>query len=201
MLDVIRKQDRELQLHKQLLEKVIPLLRRDCNYYNIDKIKTESKFNEETEEWILPKVITSSTNLTTVQSKTSLTAGLSPRVLKKSSAIEDVRPGSPSGKWSNDDQSLSKILTKPDANMEYFKSKRAKELLAECSVIKGSPSIEKHTIHGSGGGMNKSPSHSTNQNGGNTTTGIFDVSVKPRKLDSISHYKSNYQMFFVLVYK
>lgn len=37
-LDTIRKQEKQLALYQQLLEKVQPVLRRDCNYYNLDKV-------------------------------------------------------------------------------------------------------------------------------------------------------------------
>ena len=62
-LETIRKQHRELQLQRQLLDTMVPLLRRDCNYYNLDKVRSESKFDEEASEWILPKVSHSTSSL------------------------------------------------------------------------------------------------------------------------------------------
>lgn len=41
-LDTIRKQEKQLALYQQLLEKVQPVLRRDCNYYNLDKVSSQS---------------------------------------------------------------------------------------------------------------------------------------------------------------
>ena len=205
MLEMIRTQERQLLLHKQLLDKIVPLIRRDCNYYNLDKVKSECKYSEDNEEWILPKVITTSVALSTVTSKTSLTGASSPRVSKKGTA-DDINVGSSQGtggKWQEgEQQQISKMLSnKTDSTNDYFKPKRAQELLAECSMIKGSPVLER-----SYGGVNKSPSHvstsssSTSQNGSSTSTNLLDITVAaadtklkpPRKLDSISHYKSKH---------
>ncbi|KAH9518828.1 Kinesin-like protein kif17 [Bulinus truncatus] len=56
-LDTIRKQDKQIAYLEALIEKIQPCLRRDCNYFNLDRIRMESKYNEETERWILPKMM------------------------------------------------------------------------------------------------------------------------------------------------
>ena len=56
LLDTIRLQDRQLKLHQQLLAQVIPLLRRDCNYMNIEAIKKQAQWDAEKEIWRIPKV-------------------------------------------------------------------------------------------------------------------------------------------------
>ena len=33
-----------------------PTIRRDCNYFNMDKIQQIAEWNEETEDWIMPKL-------------------------------------------------------------------------------------------------------------------------------------------------
>ena len=37
-----------------ILDRIQPTIRRDCNYYNLDKIKDESEHNGEV--WVLPKL-------------------------------------------------------------------------------------------------------------------------------------------------
>ena len=37
-----------------ILDRIQPTIRRDCNYYNLDKIKDESEHNGEF--WVLPKL-------------------------------------------------------------------------------------------------------------------------------------------------
>ncbi|XP_072045040.1 osmotic avoidance abnormal protein 3-like isoform X2 [Amphiura filiformis] len=62
-LDTIRKQEKQLKLFQQILDKVHPCLRRDCNYYNMDKIKAESVWDEEDGLWQLPNLVVSQTKL------------------------------------------------------------------------------------------------------------------------------------------
>ena len=46
-VETIRKQDQIIKLQQQILDKIQPCLRRDCNYYNIDKVRSESTWDEE----------------------------------------------------------------------------------------------------------------------------------------------------------
>ncbi len=56
LLSTIRNSDQEMKFYKKYLEKVLPLLRRDCNFYNFDKIKKQSEWDENTSEWLMPSV-------------------------------------------------------------------------------------------------------------------------------------------------
>ncbi|VDM55621.1 unnamed protein product [Angiostrongylus costaricensis] len=62
-LDTIRKQDQQLKLLTQILEKIQPSIRKDSNYYNIEKVKKDSIWNEDEGRWILPEMSTSRTVL------------------------------------------------------------------------------------------------------------------------------------------
>ena len=55
-LDTIRKQERDLMLMQELIDRISPCIRKDCNYSNMDKIKMECKWDEEQGKWILPKL-------------------------------------------------------------------------------------------------------------------------------------------------
>ena len=193
LLDTIRGQERQLQLHKQILDKIVPLIQRDCNYYNIDKIKVEALYEEDNKEWVLPKVVRISTTLVTPSKGSS---DLSPSHSRMRKSTEDSQ-SSPTKR--SEDVQLTKILSKPDNN-DYFKPKRAQELLAECSAIKGvSPERPRKSLHGntSLGTINKSPIHNTSGGGGGGATGggifgvesqllpLSDSKGKPRKLNSI----------------
>eukprot|EP00041_Stephanoeca_diplocostata_P031442 m.978858 g.978858 ORF g.978858 m.978858 type:complete len:117 (+) comp23961_c0_seq15:48-398(+) len=39
-LDTIREQDKQIKFFEAFLNKIQPTIRRDCNYYNVDKIRT-----------------------------------------------------------------------------------------------------------------------------------------------------------------
>ncbi|XP_033121283.1 kinesin-like protein KIF17 isoform X2 [Anneissia japonica] len=55
-LDTIRKQEKQVKLLQQILDKVHPCLRRDCNYYNMDKVKAGSTWDEESGQWKIPEL-------------------------------------------------------------------------------------------------------------------------------------------------
>ena len=62
-LDTIRKQDKQLILLQQILERVQPTIRKDSNYCNIEKIKEEAIWNDETQRWRIPDLVISKTKL------------------------------------------------------------------------------------------------------------------------------------------
>lgn len=70
MLENSKEKGRENLLLESIIDKIQPLIKREYNYSNIDKIKKEASFNEETEKWQLPKLSLKSENLD--QSNTSL---------------------------------------------------------------------------------------------------------------------------------
>jgi len=50
----LRDQQLQIDLLTAILDRIQPTIRRDCNYYNLDKIKDESEHNGEF--WVLPKL-------------------------------------------------------------------------------------------------------------------------------------------------
>ena len=64
-LDTIRKQERQLKLFQELIDRIHPCLRRDCNYANLDKVKMQCKYDEDEDKWILPQMKIEKTSLPT----------------------------------------------------------------------------------------------------------------------------------------
>lgn len=62
-LDTIRKQDQQLKLLMQLMDKIQPIIKKDTNYSNLDRIKKEAIWNEDESRWILPELTMSRTIL------------------------------------------------------------------------------------------------------------------------------------------
>lgn len=56
-LATIRRQERDSMLFQQLLEQVQPLVRRDCNYSNLERIRRESCWDEDGGFWKIPKPV------------------------------------------------------------------------------------------------------------------------------------------------
>jgi len=54
-LDDIRQSSRENDLLQSILKTVQPLIRRDSNYYSIEKIKSQCVYNNDQERWVLPR--------------------------------------------------------------------------------------------------------------------------------------------------
>lgn len=62
-LAIIRRLEREGQLLHSLLERMVPLVRRDCNYSNLDRLKKEAVWDEDSASWRLPDVTVQKTTL------------------------------------------------------------------------------------------------------------------------------------------
>ncbi|XP_077116550.1 kinesin-like protein KIF17 isoform X1 [Ranitomeya variabilis] len=118
-LVTIRRQERDLLLFQQMLEQIQPLIRRDCNYSNLDKIRREASWDEDSGSWRIPEI--------TVQ-KTSLPSapGLPSAKPKWTSSREN-------GEHHLGEDRYKAMLCKSDSEnlaSNYFRSKRASEILS-----------------------------------------------------------------------
>ena len=62
-LDTIRKQEQEQQYLQAVIDRLLPVIRRDCNYVNLDRIRAQSMWDENNQAWILPKLTIEKTQL------------------------------------------------------------------------------------------------------------------------------------------
>lgn len=62
-LATIRRQERDFLLFQQLLEQVQPLIRRDCNYSNLERVRRESCWDEDNGFWKIPEPVVIKTSL------------------------------------------------------------------------------------------------------------------------------------------
>ncbi|XP_015279204.1 PREDICTED: kinesin-like protein KIF17 [Gekko japonicus] len=119
-LATIRRQERELLLHQQILEQVQPLVRRDCNYRNFDKIKSESTWDEDSGCWKIPEPITEKTSLPGEETDLPLLPS-------------GWQPGVGTDKELQEEDRYKTMLSKSDSEniaSSYFRSKRASQLLS-----------------------------------------------------------------------
>lgn len=120
-LAVIRRQERELLLHQQLLDQVQPLIRRDCNYSNFDKIRRESTWDEDLGCWKIPEPVTQKTSLPAAVSSLSQT-----KAGRKNSSAENGEA------VAMEEDRYKLMLSKSDSEniaSNYFRSKRASQIL------------------------------------------------------------------------
>jgi len=148
-LESIRDQGKESKLLAQILEQIQPLLRRDCNYYNLDKIKRDCQWNPDTEEWFIPPVTISKTKVPALgdlplnkshsrdkmgksrssSDKIHYTEKLPSHPSQSSKSLQDG-PGAPQSSYydaPDDTRIRHKLASTQDS--DYFKSKRAQQLL------------------------------------------------------------------------
>uniref|UniRef100_A0A4W3GN63 Kinesin-like protein KIF17 n=1 Tax=Callorhinchus milii TaxID=7868 RepID=A0A4W3GN63_CALMI len=119
-LSTIRKQEREAILLYQVLDRIQPLIRRDCNYSNIDKVKRECVWDEEGSCWKLPETL--------IQKITLPSAGTSVASSKPGSRISsgDIT------EYPMEEDRYRQMLNRSDSENianNYFKSKRATQIL------------------------------------------------------------------------
>ncbi|CDW54803.1 Osmotic avoidance abnormal protein 3 [Trichuris trichiura] len=62
-LDTIRKQNQQLKLLSQLLDKVKPCIPRDCNYADLEGVQRAAVWDADCQNWNLPEVIITKTKL------------------------------------------------------------------------------------------------------------------------------------------
>ncbi|KAM3622487.1 uncharacterized protein V6R79_025698 [Siganus canaliculatus] len=122
-LATIRRLEREGQLLQGLLERMVPLVRRDCNYSNLDRLKKEAAWDEDSATWRLPDV--------TVQ-KTTLPSAVTPKPAGgKGSGPDGGEP------FVVEEDRYKEMLDRSNSEniaSSYFKPKRASQLLARDTV-------------------------------------------------------------------
>ncbi|XP_078498705.1 kinesin-like protein KIF17 isoform X3 [Lissotriton helveticus] len=121
-LGTIRKLEQESMLFRQVLEQVQPLIRRDCNYCNLDKIKKEACFDDELGCWKIADVIIQKTSFPLAGQSLSQTKVVGRRV----SSAEN-------GENIEEEDRYKQMLSRSDSEniaSNYFKPKRASQILS-----------------------------------------------------------------------
>ncbi|NXI00643.1 KIF17 protein, partial [Pachycephala philippinensis] len=120
-LSTIRRQERDLMLCQQLLDQVQSLVRRDCNYSNLERIRRESVWDEESGCWKIPEPV--------IQ-KTHLPAGKGTGLRGQEGAVGDRRVLVSHLQPEEDHYRL--VLDRSDSETiagNYFRSRRASQIL------------------------------------------------------------------------
>ncbi|XP_021565533.1 LOW QUALITY PROTEIN: kinesin-like protein KIF17 [Carlito syrichta] len=120
-LATIRRLERDSVFFQQLLEKVQPLIRRDCNYSNLNKIRRESYWDEDNSFWKIPEPIIIKTSL-----PVAVSTGPQSKPAHRSSAADNSEPCAEEDRY-------KLMLSRSDSEntaSNYFRSKRASQILS-----------------------------------------------------------------------
>ncbi|XP_036208998.1 kinesin-like protein KIF17 isoform X3 [Myotis myotis] len=121
-LATIRRQERDFLLFQQLLEQVQPLIRRDCNYSNLDRVRRESCWDEDNGFWKIPEPVVIKTSL-----PVAVSTGLQNRPARKTSAADSGELGM------QEEDRYRLMLSRSDSEniaSNYFRPKRASQILS-----------------------------------------------------------------------
>ncbi|KAL4622505.1 kinesin-like protein KIF17 isoform X1 [Arapaima gigas] len=122
-LTTIRRLERETQLLQGILERVVSLVRRDCNYSSIDQVRREAVWDEDNATWRLPEVVIQKTSLPSVTHQPTSSQGRPP---SHRNSVTD------SGEKSTEEDRYKAFLNRSDSENianNYFKSRRISQLL------------------------------------------------------------------------
>ncbi|XP_028302752.1 kinesin-like protein KIF17 isoform X2 [Gouania willdenowi] len=152
-LATIRRLEKEGQLLQGLLERMVLLVRRDCNYSSLDRLKKEALWDEENTVWRLPDVTVQKTTLpTAVGQKLSACRGSGPEGVESCTVEEDR---------------YKEMLDRSESEniaSSYFKAKRTSQLLGGgvfSAAVITSPSVPNTTSQLSVSGSHVSSSVSS----------------------------------------
>ncbi|XP_053545822.1 kinesin-like protein KIF17 [Bombina bombina] len=170
-LTTIRRQERELILSQQMLDQIQPLIRRDCSYSNLDKIRKEASWDEDSGSWKMPEIVIQKTSLPTAP-------GLPQTKPKKMSPVEN-------GEYQMEEDRYKLMLSRSDSEniaSNYFKSKRASQILSADPM----KSIALHnTSQAYGGPINTSPVLTTSISSVSPIQGMDMPLPRPFRLESL----------------
>ncbi|GIY43071.1 kinesin-like protein KIF17 [Caerostris darwini] len=134
-LETIRKQDQQIKLMTQIVDKIQPCIRRDCNYSNIEKVKSESYWDEDYQKWRIPELVVQKTKLPTPGVQIGGRPAVSPvHRIKHNRSASSV-------KEYFDDNTDDKFFRKLERGEEediagtYFKPRRQEQLLTNKEAL------------------------------------------------------------------
>ncbi|XP_042895498.1 osmotic avoidance abnormal protein 3 isoform X3 [Parasteatoda tepidariorum] len=135
-LETIRRQEQQIKILSQILDKIQPCIRRDCNYSNIEKVKSESQWDEDYQKWRIPELIVQKTKLPTPGVQVGGRPAVSPvRRLKHNHSASSVK------EYFEEDSAEDKFFRKLERGEEediagnYFKPKRQEQLLTNKETL------------------------------------------------------------------
>lgn len=144
-LSTIREQEKKIKLCEQLLATVVPCLRRDCNYFNLDKIVLDCVWKEDADQWQLPKLTINKTELVQTAFPKGVLDKRGTDTKKQSTSSTELgslwkaagQGHQHSSERLEEDRYRAHLQRKSDETIDYFKPKRAMELIGQSVSLSG----------------------------------------------------------------
>ncbi|BHF59037.1 Kinesin-like protein kif17 [Sparganum proliferum] len=139
-LEAIRKQSRQISLLQAILERTQPCIRRDSNYANIDKIKKQAFYDEDTGEWILPALTVERTTLPLASTGTTEEVCGRAGPYRSSTSLH-TSSGKPSCardltvEKEEEARLYAKLASRAHNHTNYFANKRKEQLLLDAAFV------------------------------------------------------------------
>ncbi|XP_030634155.1 kinesin-like protein KIF17 [Chanos chanos] len=182
-LSTIRRLEREGLLLQAIVERMVPLVRRDCNYSNLDRLRREAEWDEDLNVWKIPEVLVQKTALPAVPPSAVTGPGRLPS--RRNSAADTAEPFTVEEEEDRYKEMLNRSVSENIAS-NYFKSRRASQLLA------GEPMKTVAFPHSAllGNGM----SHQSSSGSSLSPVSTESVLPRPFRLESLGTALSNGKM-------
>ncbi|KAL1264957.1 hypothetical protein QQF64_002984 [Cirrhinus molitorella] len=174
-LATIRRLEREGQLLQGILERMAPLVRRDCNYSNVDRLRKEALWDEEGGTWRLPEVLVQKTTLPAVPPSGAIAPG---RLSARRNSASDL--ADPFVQEQEEDR-YKEMLNRSDSEhvaTNYFRPKRSSQLLAGDSI--------KNTNYS--GSFGNAPVHQTPAGSSLSPLNVDSLIPRPFRLESLGSH-------------
>ncbi|PAA85906.1 hypothetical protein BOX15_Mlig016377g1 [Macrostomum lignano] len=137
-LDTIRKQERQLLLYQTILDRIQPCIRRDSNYYYLDRIRRDARWDDEKGMWLLPPLQIEKTSLPSAVGNGGPVGGGSGSA---HSNANGQRGGYQDEEDYFEDDRLYQKMHARQGEAKYFQSGRADRIIAETRAAEASTKL------------------------------------------------------------
>ncbi|VDN10729.1 unnamed protein product [Dibothriocephalus latus] len=139
-LEAIRKQSRQISLLQAILDRTQPCIRRDSNYANIDKIKKQAFYDEDTGEWILPALTVERTTLPLASTANADEFGGRAGLHRSSTSLHNSPGKLPCARdltveKEEEARLYAKLASRAHNHTNYFANKRKEQLLLDAAFV------------------------------------------------------------------
>lgn len=139
-LEAIRKQSRHISLLQAILERMQPCIRRDSNYANIDKIKKQAFYDEDTGDWILPALTVERTTLPLASTGSVEELGGRAGAHRSGTSMHSSPGKLPCARdltveKEEEDRLYAKLASRAHNHTNYFANKRKEQLLLDAAFV------------------------------------------------------------------